>query len=36
VQNVASPLHGLIGRVPRLFALSFALVPPAACNLPPR
>jgi hypothetical protein len=34
VQNVASPIHGLFGRGPRLFALSFALAPPAACALP--
>jgi hypothetical protein len=34
VQNVASPIHGLFGRMPRLFSLSFAVVPPGACILP--
>jgi len=36
VQNVASPIRGLFGRAPRLFSLSFAVVPAAGCNLPAR
>jgi hypothetical protein len=34
VQNVASPIRGPFGRSSRLYWLSFAIVPPAACVLP--
>jgi len=36
VQSVASPIHGVLDRVPRLYALSFAVAPPGACILPAR
>ena len=36
VQNVASPIRGPFGRAPRLFSLSFAVVPAAGCSLPAR
>lgn len=35
VRNVASPIRAPLGRVPRLYWLSFVVVPPAACTLPP-